>query len=412
MLNLRCNFHASPKSSSDKSSGEDGTMKSSKPARGIATRAYAAFAAVCGLAYSGFALALEWNLQPAGSKLAEDIHDLHEYVMILCTVIFIGVFAFMFYAVYAHRKSKGHKAAQFHENTTIEILWTVIPAIILVGIAWPTTRTVVAQKDTSNPDLTIKVTGYQWKWGYDYVKGEGEGISFVSTLSTPRDQIENKAPKGEHYLLEVDNELVVPVGKKIRMLTTAGDVIHSWWVPAFGAKQDAIPGFIRDLWFRPEKTGTFRSQCVELCGKEHGFMPIVVKVVTQQEYSRWSGEQLKLIAAAADDPNKTYTMDELKKRGELVYAKNCTVCHQATGKGTPPAFPPLDGSKMVTGPKEGQIQTVLNGVVKNGTPTAMVGFGKQLNDVELAAVITYTRNNWGNKTGDAIQPAEVKALRK
>jgi len=383
-----------------------------KPARGIATRAHAAFAAVCGFLYSGMALALEWNLQPAGSKLAEDIHDLHEYVMILCTVIFIGVFAFMFYAVYAHRKSKGHKAAQFHENTTVEILWTVIPAIILVGIAWPTTRTVVAQKDTSNPDLTIKVTGYQWKWGYDYVKGEGEGISFVSTLSTPRDQIENKAPKGEHYLLEVDNELVVPVGKKIRMLTTAGDVIHSWWVPAFGAKQDAIPGFIRDLWFRPEKTGTFRSQCVELCGKEHGFMPIVVKVVTQEEYSRWSGEQLKLIAAAADDPNKTYTMDELKKRGELVYAKNCTVCHQATGKGTPPAFPPLDGSKMVTGPKEGQIQTVLNGVVKNGTPTAMVGFGKQLNDVELAAVITYTRNNWGNKTGDAIQPAEVKALRK
>ena len=225
-------------------------MKASKPARSIATWAHAAFAAVCGFAYSGMALALEWNLQPAGSKLADDIHGLHEYVMLLCTVIFVGVFAFMFYAVYAHRKSKGHKAAQFHENTTVEILWTVIPAIILVVIAWPTTRTVVAQKDTSNPDLTIKVTGYQWKWGYDYVKGEGEGISFVSTLATPRDQIENKAPKGEHYLLEVDNELVVPVGKKIRMLTTAADVIHSWWVPAFGAKQDAIPGFIRDLWFR------------------------------------------------------------------------------------------------------------------------------------------------------------------
>jgi cytochrome c oxidase subunit 2 len=383
-------------------------MKSRESARSIATWT----AAVAAMAFSGLALALEWNLQPAGSKLAADIHDLHEYVMILCTVIFIGVFAFMFYSVYAHRKSKGHKAAQFHENTTIEILWTVIPAIILVGIAWPTTRTVVAQKDTSNPDLTIKVTGYQWKWGYDYVKGEGEGISFVSTLSTPREQIENKAPKGEHYLLEVDNELVVPVGKKIRMLTTAGDVIHSWWVPAFGAKQDAVPGFIRDLWFKPEKTGTFRSQCVELCGKEHGFMPIVVTVVTQEAYSKWAGEKLKLIAAAADDPNKTYTMDELKKRGETVYAKNCVVCHQATGKGTPPAFPPLDGSKVVTGPKDAQIQTVLNGVVKNGAPTAMVAFGKQLNDVELAAVITFTRNNWGNKTGEAIQPAEVKALRK
>ena len=368
--------------------------------------------ALLGLGFSGIALALEWNLQPAGSKLAADIHDLHEYVMILCTVIFVGVFSFMFYSVYAHRKSKGHKAAQFHENTTIEILWTVIPAIILIGIAWPTTRTVVAQKDTSNPDLTIKVTGYQWKWGYDYVKGEGEGISFISTLATPREQIENKAPKGEHYLLEVDNELVVPVGKKIRMLTTAADVIHSWWVPAFGAKQDAVPGFIRDLWFKAEKTGTFRSQCVELCGKEHGFMPIVVTVVSQEEYSKWAGEKLKLIAAAADDPNKTYSMDELKKRGEQVYARNCVACHQATGKGTPPAFPPLDGSKVVLGAMDAQIATVLNGVVKNGAPTAMVAFGKQLNDTEIAAVITFTRNNWGNKTGEAIQPAEVKARRK
>jgi len=278
----------------------------------------------------------------------------------------------------------------------------------------PATRTVVAQKDTSNPDLTIKVTGYQWKWGYDYVKGEGEGISFISTLATPREQIENKAPKGEHYLLEVDNELIVPVGKKVRMLTTAADVIHSWWVPAFGAKQDAIPGFIRDLWFRPEKTGTFRSQCVELCGKEHGFMPIVVKVVTQDEYSKWVGDRMKLIAAAADDPNKQYAMDELQKRGEQVYAKNCVACHQATGKGVPPAFPPLDGSKVVTGPKDKQIETVLNGVVKNGTPTAMAAFGKQLNDVELAAVITFTRNNWGNKVGGAdglVQPSEVKVLR-
>jgi cytochrome c oxidase subunit 2 len=354
------------------------------------------------------ALALEWNLQPAGSRIAEDIHDLHEYVMILCTVIFIGVFAFMFYSVYAHRKSKGHKAAQFHENTTVEILWTVIPAIILVIIALPATRVVIAQKDTSNPDLTIKVTGYQWKWGYDYVKGEGEGISFVSTLATPRDQIENRAPKGENYLLEVDNELIVPVGKKVRILTTAADVIHSWWVPAFGAKQDAIPGFIRDLWFRPEATGTFRSQCVELCGKEHGFMPIVVRVVTQDEYTKWVGDKMKLIAAAADDPKKQYALDDLKKRGEQVYAKNCVVCHQATGKGMPPAFPPLDGSKTVLGPKEEQITVVLNGRPK----TAMAAFGGQLNDVELAAVITFTRNNWSNKTGEAIQPAEVKALRK
>jgi cytochrome c oxidase subunit 2 len=379
-------------------------MKSSKSVRSLATWTVA----ILGVAFSGLAQALEWNLQPAGSQLAADIHNLHEYVMILCTVIFVGVFGVMFYSVYAHRKSKGHKAAQFHENTTVEILWTVIPALILVGIAWPTTRVVIAQKDTSNPDLTIKVTGYQWKWGYDYVKGEGEGISFISSLATPREQIENHQPKGEHYLLEVDNELVVPVGKKVRMLTTAADVIHSWWVPVFGAKQDAIPGFIRDLWFRAEKTGTFRSQCVELCGKEHGFMPIVVRVVSQEEYSKWVGDKMKLIAAAADDPNKQYSLDELKKRGEQVYAKNCVACHQANGKGTPPAFPPLDGSKTVLGPKEEQIKTELFGRPK----TAMVAFGGQLNDVELAAVITYTRNNWSNKTGEAIQPAEVKALRK
>ncbi len=379
------------------------TEMASKPARSIA-----AWAAVfLGLSFSSLALALEWNLQPAGSKLAADIHELHEYVMILCTAIFVGVFGFMFWSVYAHRKSKGHQAEQFHENTTVEMLWTVIPALILILIAWPATRVVVAQKDTSNPDLTIKVTGYQWKWGYDYIKGEGEGISFVSTLSTPREQIENRAPKGEHYLLEVDNELVVPIGKKVRILTTAADVIHSWWVPAFGAKQDAIPGFIRDIWFRPEKTGTFRSQCVELCGKEHGFMPIVVRVVTQDEYSKWVGEKKKALAAIADDPNKEFNIDELKQRGERVYAANCSACHQPTGKGAPPAFPPLDGSKVVLGPPEAQIRLVLNG--KPGT--AMQAFGTQLNDVELAAVITFTRNNWSNKTGQVIQPSDVKALR-
>jgi cytochrome c oxidase subunit 2 len=386
-------------------------MTASKSARGIATGA-AMGLALLGLTFAGQAGAIEWNFQPAGSKLAADIHSLHEYVMILCTLIFVGVFGFMFYACWKHRKAAGHKAEQFHENTTVEIAWTIIPALILIVIAWPTTRTVVAQKDTSNPDLTIKVTGYQWKWGYDYVKGEGEGISFVSTLSTPREQIEGSAPKGPNYLLEVDNELVVPIGKKVRILTTAADVVHSWWVPAFGAKQDAIPGFIRDLWFRPEVTGKFRSQCVELCGKEHGFMPIVVHVVSQEEYTKWVGGKMKEIAAAADDPNKQFTIDELRQRGEKVYAANCLACHQATGKGVPPAFPPLDGSKVVLGPKDRQIDTVLNGVVKDGKPTQMLPFGKQLNDVEIAAVITFTRNNWGNKTGEAVQPAEVKAQRK
>jgi cytochrome c oxidase subunit II len=368
---------------------------------------FAVISGAAALIASASAHALEWYFRAPGSQLARDIDQLHEYVMWLIIVIFVGVFGAMFYSCYAHRKSIGHKAAQFHENTTVELIWTIIPAIILVIIAWPVTKVVIAQKDTSSPDLTVKVTGYQWKWGYDYVKGEGEGISYLSTLTTPRDQIEGRAPKGEHYLLEVDNEFVVPVGKKIRILTTAADVVHSWWVPSFGAKQDAIPGFIRDLWFRPEQTGTFRSQCVELCGKEHGFMPIVVKVVSQEDYTRWVAEKKKELVAAADDPNKKWGLEELKARGEKVYAANCVACHQPTGKGAPPAFPPLDGSKVVGGPKEGHIDTVLNG--RPGT--AMAAFGKQLSDTEIAAVITYERNSWSNKAG-MVQPAEVKARRK
>ena len=342
------------------------------------------------------------------TQIAAQMDWLHSVMMVICVLICIAVFGVMFYSILKHRKSRGHKPADFHESVKVEIAWTVVPFLIVIGMGAMATKTVVAQKDTTNADITIKATGYQWKWGYDYLKGEGEGIRFVSTLATPRDQIENRADKGENYLLEVDNEVVVPVGKKVRVLTTAGDVIHSWWIPALAAKQDAIPGFIRDTWFRAEKIGTFRGQCVELCGKDHGFMPIVVKVVSAEDYSKWVGEKKKAAAAQQDDPNKQYTMDELKARGEKVYAANCVACHQATGKGMPPAFPALDGSKLVAGPKADQIALVLGG--KPGT--AMAAFGKQLNDVELAAVITFTRNNWGNKTGEAIQPAEVKSLRK
>ncbi len=369
---------------------------------------WALIAGLLALAAAGSAHALEWNLQPAATKIADDIHNLHEYVMVLIVVIFVGVFGVMFYSVFAHRKSQGHKAANFHENTTVEIIWTVIPLLILIVIAWPATRAVIAQKDTANSDMTIKVTGYQWKWGYDYIKGEGEGISFVSQLSTPRDQIEGKAAKGEHYLLEVDNELVVPVGKKVRILTTAADVIHAWGVPAFGAKQDAIPGFIRDIHFKADKVGTFRGQCVELCGKEHGFMPIVVRVVSAADYTAWVDGEKKKIAAAADDPAKVWTLDDLRARGEKVYANNCVACHQANGKGTPPAFPPLDASKIALGPKAAHIDMVMNGKPN----TAMAAFAKQLNDTEIAAVVTYERNAWSNKTGEVIQPAEIKALRK
>jgi cytochrome c oxidase subunit 2 len=366
----------------------------------------AALAGLGGLVASSGAHALAWYFQTPGSQLARDIDHLHQYVMWLIIVIFVGVFGFMFYACWAHRRSKGHAAEQFHENTTVEILWTVIPAIILVVIAWPVTKVVIAQKDTSSPDLTIKVTGYQWKWGYDYIKGEGEGISFVSMLATPREQINGSEPKSENYLLEVDHELVVPVNKKIRVITTAADVIHSWWVPAFGAKQDAIPGFLRDLWFRPEVTGTFRSQCVELCGKEHGFMPIVVRVVSQEDYTKWVAQQKG--GAQGADASKQYQPQELIARGQKTYESTCAVCHGAKGEGNPALkAPALHGSKTATGPKEAHIDTVLNG--RPGT--AMAPFKEQLNDTDLAAVISYERNSWGNKAG-IVQPAEVKARRK
>jgi cytochrome c oxidase subunit 2 len=372
------------------------------------SKLFSALAGMIALAASSAAHAIAWYFQSPASAMAREIDWLHQVLMWIILVIFIGVFGFMFYACFAHRKSKGHQAAQFHENTTVEILWTVIPALILIVIAWPVTKVVISQKDTSAPDLTIKATGYQWKWGYDYLTGEGEGISFVSTLATPREQIEGKAPKGENYLLEVDNEVVVPVGKKVRVLTTAADVVHAWWVPAFGAKQDAIPGFIRDLWFRADKEGTFRSQCVELCGKEHGFMPIVVRVVSAPEYSKWVEGQKKSMAAAADDPNKQWDAKELVARGEKIYASTCVACHAPAGQGSPAMkAPALAGNKFVTGAEPGPIDTVLNGRPN----TAMQAFKQQLSDTDIAAVITYARNSWGNKASD-VQPAEVKARRK
>jgi len=352
--------------------------------------------------------AYQLNFQPPATRIAGEIYDLHMLMMYVILVIFCIVFGVMFYSIYAHRKSAGRKAEQFHENTTVEIIWTVIPFLILVGMAWPATKTLIEFKDTSSPDITIKVTGYQWKWGYDYIKGEGEGIGFLSNLATPQDQIHNRKPKGEHYLLEVDNPLVVPVGKKVRVLTTANDVIHSFWVPAFGIKQDAIPGFVRDTWFRADREGTYRGQCAELCGKDHGFMPIVVEVVSQEKYVQWVAGQKAKAAAAATDPDKQWSADELKARGEKVYAANCASCHQLNGKGLPPAFPALDGSKIAAGDKAAHIDMVVNGK----TGSSMPAFGKQLPDTDIAAVVTYERNAWGNKTGDAVQPGEVKAARR
>ena len=357
--------------------------------------------------------AYQMSLQPPVTRIAGEIYELHTLMMIIIVIVFLLVFSVMFYSIFKHRKSVGAKAAQFHESTTVEIIWTVIPLVILVGMAWPATKTVLSLKDTSNPDITIKATGHQWKWGYDYIKGEGEGISFLSALSTPQDQIRNGAPKGENYLLEVDNAVVVPVGKKVRILTTANDVIHAWSVPAFGVKQDAIPGFVRDTWFKADKEGTYRGQCSELCGKEHGFMPIVVNVVSAEKYSAWVGEQKKLLAAAADDPNKTWDVAELKTRGEKVFNGNCAACHQANGAGVPNAFPSLVNSKLVLGAKADQIALVLNGRKGQFMPTSVMPPQNVLSDVDIAAAITYSRNAWGNKAKeDMVLPAEVKAARK
>ncbi|HEY4541749.1 MAG TPA: cytochrome c oxidase subunit II [Noviherbaspirillum sp.] len=347
------------------------------------------------------------NFQPPVTRIAEEIYSLHNMMLVICLAIFIAVFGVMFYSIWKHRKSVGHKPATFHESTAVEIAWTVVPFLIVIGMALPATKTVVAMKDTSNADLTIKVTGMQWKWGYDYLKGEGEGISFLQTLATPREQvIDSSLTKSDNYLIEVDNPVVVPVNKKVRLVLTANDVIHAWMIPAFGVKQDAIPGFVRDTWFRAEKTGVYRGQCAELCGKEHAFMPIVVNVVSDEEYSQWVATKQKEMAAAADDPNKTWTIDELAQRGEKVYQANCVACHQANGQGVPGAFPALAGSKVVNGPRAEQVNVLLHG--RNAMPSF-----KQLNDTEIAAVITYTRNSFGNKAQENIvQPAEVLAARK
>ena len=348
------------------------------------------------------------DLHPAVTKIAEQQHWLHYVVLLICVVIFVVVFGVMFYSILKHRKSVGHPAANFHESVTVEIAWTIVPFIIVIFMGALATRTVVAMKDTTNADLTIKATGYQWKWGYDYLKGEGEGIKFLSTLDVAQRELSNSGhAQGDDYLLKVDNPLVVPVDKKVRIITTAEDVIHAWMVPAFGVKQDAIPGFVRDTWFRAEKTGDFYGQCAELCGKEHAYMPIHVRVLSQPEYAKWVEGEKKKIAAAADDPAKVWKLEELVARGEKVYGANCAVCHRPDGKGAGP-IKPLDGSPVVLdADKNVQIHTVLEGRLNGAMPS-----WKALSDTDLAAVITYTKNNWSNKTGQLVQPADVVAARK
>lgn len=358
-------------------------------------------------ASSAVAKSMPVNLTQGVTDISQQVYDLHMTIFYICCVIGIVVFAVMFWAIIHHRKDKGAKAAQFHENTKVEILWTAIPFVILIAMAIPATKTLIAMEDPSDADITIQVTGSQWKWHYKYF---GQDVEFYSLLATRQDQINNERNKRDNYLLEVDYPLVLPVGKKVRFLVTSEDVIHSWWVPAFAVKKDANPGFINEAWTRINEPGVYRGQCAELCGKDHGFMPIVVIAKPEQEFNAWLSEQQQKIAAekAAEQAllSMNMTMDEMMSLGEKVYLKSCAACHQANGEGLAGVFPPLKGSKVAT---EDVLKHI--DVVVNGAPgTAMQAFAKQLKLKELSAVITYERNAWGNDTGDLVQPAQVKAV--
>ena len=353
------------------------------------------------------------NLHAPVTGIAADQTELHWMMLVICAVIFVAVFSVMFYSIWKHRKSVGHKPADFHESLTVEVIWTVIPFLIVIGMAYPATKVVIAMKDTTNADLTVKITGMQWRWGYDYLRGEGEGIGFISALDRSQRILSDEGgPKADSlvndYLLKVDHPMVVPVGKKVRLILTANDVIHSWAVPSFGVHQDAIPGFVRDTWFRAETVGDYYGQCAKICGKEHAYMPIHVKVLSEADYSQWVASEKKKMAALADDPSKVWDVAELSKRGEAVYAANCAACHQVNGKGMGP-FKPLDGSPVVLdADHKNQIMVLLNG--RQGGAAPMPAW-KQLSDTEIAAVITYTKNSWSNKTGQLVQPSEIAQAR-
>jgi len=354
-----------------------------------------------GLMFPAWSMA-DWtlNMTPGVTGTSNDIFSLHMTILWICVAIGVVVFGVMFWSIFAHRKSQGAKPANFHENTLVEILWTIIPFAILVVMAIPATATLVDMYDTSESEVDIKVTGYQWKWQYEYIN---EDFGYFSNLSTPREQIENRQAKGENYLLEVDNPLVIPVGKKVRFLLTANDVIHSWWVPDFGVKKDAIPGFINETWTRVDKPGTYRGQCTELCGKDHGFMPVVVEAVPEEEYNAWVAEKKEAAERERQLTEKDWTMAELMERGEKAYQTACAACHQPNGQGAPPAFPSLVGTQVVTEDMAAHIDIVVNGV----SGSAMQAFGNQLSEVDLAAVITYERNAWGNNTGEMVTPKEI-----
>ncbi len=355
------------------------------------------------------ALWAEWavNMPEGVTDLSHSIYDLHMTIFWITVGIGVLVFGVMFWSVIFHRKSRGAKAAEFHESTVVEILWTSIPFAILVVMAIPATQTLIEVYDADNADIDIKVTGYQWKWQYEYL---GEDVSFFSNLSTSRDEVNNLRPKNPNYLLEVDEPLVVPVGKKIRFLITGADVIHSWWVPALAVKKDAIPGFINESWAKINEPGIYRGQCAELCGKDHGYMPIVVDARPLNEYNEWLTEKRAEAVRIRELTEKDWSKDELMAKGENVYNKVCAACHQANGQGIPPMFPALKGQAIAI--KKEMIDDHINIVLNGKKGTAMQAFSAQLSEVDIAAVITYERNAWGNNTGDVITPKDILDYKK
>lgn len=344
----------------------------------------------------------QMNMPVGVTPLSKEMYNLHMIAIYICAVIGVIVFGVMFYALIHHRKSKGHKPAVFHENLRLEIIWTIIPFVILVALAVPATQTLMRMEDNSNADLTIKIVGYQWKWQYTYLD---QNVSFFSALSTPFSQIENKAPKGDFYLLEVDHPVVVPIHKKIRFLVTSTDVVHSWWVPTLGVKRDAIPGFIHEAWTRIEEPGIYRGQCAELCGVNHGFMPIVVQAVSEEEYQVWLQQQSQKNAPTTE---KNLSRKSLMKLGKEKYETVCAACHRPDGKGIPPLYPALKGSSVAVGhPISRHIDLILQGI----PGSAMQPYQDQLSDTEIAAIVTYERNAWNNNTDDVVQPQDVAAVR-
>ena len=368
-------------------------------------RNYAGVAAA--LLAAGTSHADDLNMPVGVTDISQQVYDLHMTILWICVWIGVVVFGIMFWSIIHHRRAAGHEAAQFHESTRLEIAWTIVPTLILVFMAVPATQVLVAMYDTGGEDMTVEIRGYQWKWQYKYLDDDlNNQFSFFSNLTTPQDEIRNRSVKGEHYLLEVDNPLRIPTNRKVRLLITSEDVIHAWWIPDFGIKRDAVPGMINEMWTIVNEPGVYRGQCTELCGKDHGFMPVVVEVLPEEEYDAWYASEVSNEAVRRENLSKTFTPEELMAQGEQVYGTFCASCHMANGQGVPPVFPSLVGTPVATGDRDEHIRLVIEGV----PGTAMQAFGKQLDAAQLAAVVHYERHSWGNNTGDITQPRDVIAL--